>query len=790
MMSEHGLLVRTCLGGHIHWAPLPHAVPKDIVCDQDGLTLDNSRITRMKEQDVRYPIWRPVLRTTCLCPLHQKQHTNTTHGHPNFIILNPTDVRFLAGSPPDFRTWESCLTMPPFSGFSRGSPICFPALHSSAAPYSPHFTIIAHRLLIPRVSKSHKCYINTFRCDMFGLSVGCVLWLSLTVFVSLTKSQSKLTGFFRRDPKRKKEHDDIESGAFNAINTKIQCATARKSNNEPNFELLCFCKRHTTTPPAAYVPKVTAHLNDISLLVNRRLNENEKVQTGEIGCQALGLLAKSKYNNWKKATEIFRQRSECTQEISLRGKCDSGKIDVGDIDDRSVSDTNEGNFRAIIKYRTIGDNDETPDISNVELVAICVRYVNSSCEIKEDFLQFFETNSFKRQDFQQVKYRLSCQCLQLARRYLRLLYNVPVASSRASGSYHCDVVWSSYEPCDYQLFLITMEAARTLLVTCTAVCLCAAYRLPNHVLPEKYTLDVITHLGSDGEDDYGFEGRVWIELTWRASLNACPDTATPVKGGNTLMCLAKARWPDRESIPGPPECESDLLPLRHLARWDKNKNNNVAVHRMFTYKRANSASYDERTKGSATRKQLRAKKLVQDKSVDEFTFSAEVGLKAGGKRTAAYVLHDITSSPKRAELQTWRARGENKIRLKRRKQDITEGLRHQLDLPVDQAKPGFGSTNDSNLERRLFKDTKAHSDITGAIIQNALLGQLSEEAQVARHQDLKYVPEHHTMICLVCRIMKICSIISFCLLIQLYLQYPADMLEITGTELVLSVRMF
>ncbi|KAJ8870857.1 hypothetical protein PR048_027158 [Dryococelus australis] len=42
---------------------------------------------------------------------------------------------------PDFRMWESSRSKPLTGGFSRGSPVLLP-LHSSAAPYSPRFTLI------------------------------------------------------------------------------------------------------------------------------------------------------------------------------------------------------------------------------------------------------------------------------------------------------------------------------------------------------------------------------------------------------------------------------------------------------------------------------------------------------------------------------------------------------------------------------------------------------------------------------------------------------------------------
>ncbi|KAJ8891643.1 hypothetical protein PR048_004171, partial [Dryococelus australis] len=56
-------------------------------------------------------------------------------------------VRFPAGSPPDYRMWESCRTMPLVGGFSRGSPVsprpCYPALLHT----KPHFTLIGSQHL-------------------------------------------------------------------------------------------------------------------------------------------------------------------------------------------------------------------------------------------------------------------------------------------------------------------------------------------------------------------------------------------------------------------------------------------------------------------------------------------------------------------------------------------------------------------------------------------------------------------------------------------------------------------
>ncbi|KAJ8879646.1 hypothetical protein PR048_020254 [Dryococelus australis] len=59
------------------------------------------------------------------------------------------------GVAPDFRTRESCRTMPLVGGFSRGSPVT-PPFHSGASPYSPHFLFIGSQNL------DVKCRPNRF----------------------------------------------------------------------------------------------------------------------------------------------------------------------------------------------------------------------------------------------------------------------------------------------------------------------------------------------------------------------------------------------------------------------------------------------------------------------------------------------------------------------------------------------------------------------------------------------------------------------------------------------------
>ncbi|XP_060844010.1 zinc finger MYM-type protein 1-like [Rhopalosiphum padi] len=128
------------------------------------------------------------------------------------------------------------------------------------------------------------------------------------------------------------------------------------------------------------------------------------------------------------------------QNLALRGHRDSGKIEIND--SKVINDKSEGNFREIIRYRAQGDiemktylessgkmkytshrsqndmidacnnillnkvvsrvnaakcfsilADETADISGVEQVSLCVRYINSNTlKLTEEFLQFVPTN--------------------------------------------------------------------------------------------------------------------------------------------------------------------------------------------------------------------------------------------------------------------------------------------------------------------------------------------------------------------------------------------------------------
>lgn len=129
------------------------------------------------------------------------------------------------------------------------------------------------------------------------------------------------------------------------------------------------------------------------------------------------------------------------QNLALRGHRDSGRIEIND--SKVINDINEGNFREILRYRAQGDiemktnlessgkikytshrsqnnmidacnkilldkvvsrvntaksfsilADETADISGVEQVSLCVRYINSNTlQLTEEFLRFVPTNN-------------------------------------------------------------------------------------------------------------------------------------------------------------------------------------------------------------------------------------------------------------------------------------------------------------------------------------------------------------------------------------------------------------
>ncbi|KAL4120004.1 hypothetical protein QTP88_012752 [Uroleucon formosanum] len=213
-------------------------------------------------------------------------------------------------------------------------------------------------------------------------------------------------------------------------------------------------------------------------------------KTGGVGSQPLRKLVYEAFNAWKKALEVFRKHSTCDyhvtsvvksdqfldiftkkqpsiieaicvdrnvqiqenrkklvpiieciilcgrQEIALRGHNDSGKMCVNE------DLYNDGNFRAILRYRGKGDNflklhlensqrykyigakiqneiiaacgdiiqkkivekinaaecfsilaDETTDVSNKEQLTLCVRYIDDQNNLCEDFLKYVNIDS-------------------------------------------------------------------------------------------------------------------------------------------------------------------------------------------------------------------------------------------------------------------------------------------------------------------------------------------------------------------------------------------------------------
>ncbi|KAF2878834.1 hypothetical protein ILUMI_27337 [Ignelater luminosus] len=95
------------------------------------------------------------------------------------------------------------------------------------------------------------------------------------------------------------------------------------------------------------------------------------------------------------------------QELSLRGTNDHGNLDLNSKEHR----TNDGNFRALLRMRaSCGNNvlishlatapanalhiiDETSDISRMEQMSLCIRYITEDEDrhiVKEDFLSFMD----------------------------------------------------------------------------------------------------------------------------------------------------------------------------------------------------------------------------------------------------------------------------------------------------------------------------------------------------------------------------------------------------------------
>ncbi|XP_022170825.1 zinc finger MYM-type protein 1-like, partial [Myzus persicae] len=155
--------------------------------------------------------------------------------------------------------------------------------------------------------------------------------------------------------------------------------------------------------------------------------------------QQLGILVNKPFNNWKKAIETLSHHST-TQfhknsvifELALRGRNDSGPLDLNIVE----PDHNDGNLRALLRMRiSCGDKqlinhienqslnaiyisptksfsvlvDETTDISRIEQLTLCIRYIDSvettntiNYVLREDFLQFVPVHSTTGQNLASV----------------------------------------------------------------------------------------------------------------------------------------------------------------------------------------------------------------------------------------------------------------------------------------------------------------------------------------------------------------------------------------------------
>lgn len=161
----------------------------------------------------------------------------------------------------------------------------------------------------------------------------------------------------------------------------------------------------------------------------------------------------------------------------------------------------------------------------------------------------------------------------------------------------------------------------------------------------------------------------------------------------------------------------------------------------------------------------------------------------------------------RIEIKKWQVRGDQrkKVAYEARKEEIINKFRTEMGLLVDVVKPGSGTTNDGNTSRRFFENSKKSSEITGVdealihrfsvildvmssgyslnigafkkyaldtadlyvklygwyympatvhkilihgadVMNNMILpiGQLSEDAQEARHKEYRFFREHNT----------------------------------------------
>ena len=71
------------------------------------------------------------------------------------------------------------------------------------------------------------------------------------------------------------------------------------------------------------------------------------------------------------------------------------------------------------------------------------------------------------------------------------------------------------------------------------------------------------------------------------------------------------------------------------------------------------------------------------------------------------------------DIQSWQCRKVDKVKVDARKKNIQTSFRQQLGLLVDLPKQGYGSSNDGNIARRFFLNSRVSASITG-IDQNLI----------------------------------------------------------------------
>ncbi|KAJ8887522.1 hypothetical protein PR048_013738 [Dryococelus australis] len=150
-------------GGHLNFRPRPNTVAKLLVASSEtavysvnsSRTVRNNGATHQQHGATPFANQRLVTNTPARIPNGTDHFTACTNQSDTMPVptvslsqsenggLGGGAVRLLAShrGEPGFRKWESCQTMSPVGGLSRGSPVP-PPLHSSAAPFSSHFIFL------------------------------------------------------------------------------------------------------------------------------------------------------------------------------------------------------------------------------------------------------------------------------------------------------------------------------------------------------------------------------------------------------------------------------------------------------------------------------------------------------------------------------------------------------------------------------------------------------------------------------------------------------------------------